>query len=105
MLVKPHLEICFRQDPQELLPGGCSGIDDRMLKKKKILTQPLCFLPAAVLRISVVSLLAEDMLSFGKMNTTGHSLPVPIMLGPLLPPSKRTQSSDWRQVLLLMRKR
>lgn len=44
--------------------------------KKKILTQPLCFLPAAVLRISVVSLLAEDMLSFGKMNTIGHPLPV-----------------------------
>lgn len=34
MLVKTHLEICFRQDPQELLPGGCGGIDDRMLKKK-----------------------------------------------------------------------
>ena len=90
MLIKTHLEICFRQDPQELLPGGCGGIDDQMLKKK-ILTQPLCFLPAAVLRISVVSPLVEDMLSFGKMNTTGHPLPVPIKLGPSRSPSKRTQ--------------
>ena len=41
---------------------------------RKHLTGPLCFLSTSVLKILVVNLLEEEILSFGKRNNTEHIL-------------------------------
>lgn len=72
-----NLNTC-KKSSWDLFHAGPTGVSPRWRWGQMIgclrkdLTQPPCFLPAAVLRILIVNLFEEDMLSFDKRNTTWY---------------------------------